>query len=122
MSEEKRVIKHKNVFLVYLFTIISFGVYSVVWYVKSKRDMNSLGAEIPTSWLLVVPVANFYWVYKYCEGFSCHLKKDNNTALWFCISLFVGFLMPYFVQSALNEHATEPAAEIPQPSEAKSAA
>ena len=111
MSE--REIKEKNILMVYLLSIFTFGVYPIVWYVKSKRDMNSLGAQIPTSWLLIVPVANFYWIYKYCEGFSNHLIKDDNTVLWFCVSLFAGFLMPYFVQNELNKHASHS-----QPSEA----
>ncbi len=107
-----RTIKNKNVFLVYFFSIITFGIYWTVWTVKSKRDMNALGADIPTSWLLIVPIANFYYMYKYCEGFSETVKKDNHTVLWCVVSFFAGIFMPFFVQTELNKHATQPPASV----------
>ena len=101
-----RMVKHRNIALVYVFSIFSFGLYAIDWTVKTKREMNHLGAKIPTSWLLLVPFVNIYWAYKYCEGFA-HVKKDNNAIMWFVVYMFVGFVMPALVQSELNKHATE---------------
>lgn len=98
----KREIKEKNIFLIYLLTLFTCGIYGIVWTVQSKRDMNSLGGDIPTTWITIVPFVNFYYFYKYSEAFSLHIKKDENTILWFAISLFAGFLLPYFVQKELN--------------------
>jgi hypothetical protein len=67
--------------------------------------MNSLGAKIPTAWLIIVPIANIYWMYKYCEGFALTVKKDDNTILWFILYLFVGIIMPAIVQIELNKLA-----------------
>lgn len=100
-----REIKKKNVFVVYALMFLTLGIYGIVWTVKSKRDMNALGAQIPSSWLIIIPVANIYWTYKYCEGFSKAIKKDDKTMLWFVVSLFVGFIMPAIIQSGLNEKA-----------------
>ena len=69
------------------------------------ENINSLGAKIPTAWLLIIPIANIYWVYKYCEGFAQHVKKDNNGLVWFIVYLLVGFVMPAIVQSELNKLA-----------------
>ncbi|MBI2666337.1 DUF4234 domain-containing protein [Candidatus Woesearchaeota archaeon] len=99
------MVKHRNIFLVYVFTIITFGIYGIYWTVSTKNEMNSLGAKIPTAWLLLVPFVNLYWGYKYCEGFSEKVKKDNNPVLWFVLYLFVGFIIPGFVQSELNKLA-----------------
>lgn len=98
-----RVIKHRNIFLVYLFGIITLGIYFLYWFVSTKRDINSKGGEIPTSWLLIVPIANLYWMYKYCEGFSEKIKNDNNTLLWFIVTVVVGIVMPAIIQSELNK-------------------
>jgi|GEM_PF-1445604 hypothetical protein len=100
----QREIKYKNVFTVYALMVFTLGIYALIWTVKSKRDMNALGAEIPTSWLLIVPIVNVYWAYKYCEGFACHVKKDDNTLLWFCVHMFAGIIMPALVQSKLNNY------------------
>lgn len=101
------MVKKRNIVLVYLFTMITFGLYGLVWSVKTKDEFNSLGANVPTAWLLVIPIANIYWLYKYCEGFSQYVKKDNNTILWFVLSAFVGIIIPAIVQSELNKYATE---------------
>ena len=107
-AEDKRrlrMVKHRNIFLVYLFSIITFGIYALYWMVSTKNEMNSLGAKIPTAWLIIVPIANIYWMYKYCEGFAENVKKDNNTVLWFILYILVGIVMPAIVQSELNKLA-----------------
>jgi hypothetical protein len=107
-DKSARIIKQKNVFLVYLFMVITFGIYSLVWYVKSKRDMNALGAQIPTSWLMVIPVVGIFWFYKYCEGYGDHVKKNGSGLTLFAITFLLGGLVtPFIVQSELNKHANE---------------
>jgi len=98
---EKKV--KRNIFLVYLFSVITFGIYYLYWLVSTKNEMNDKGTKIPPSWLIIVPIANFYWMYKYAEGFSQKIKKDNNSILWFILFLFVGIITPAIVQSELNK-------------------
>ncbi len=99
------MVKHRNIFLVYLFIIITFGIYGFYWLISTKNEINSLGAKIPTGWLLIVPIVNIYWIYKYCEGFAQYIKKDNNTILWFVLYIFVGVIMIAIIQSELNKLA-----------------
>ena len=98
-------ITRRDVILVYVLGIITFGIYFIVWMVKTKTEMNSLGAQIPTAWLLIVPIANIYWLYKYAEAFSTNVKKDNNTVMWFLLFWFIGIIMPAIVQGELNKLA-----------------
>ena len=97
---------HRNIFLVYLFSFITFGIYTIYWLVSTKEEMNTLGATIPTAWLIIVPIVNIYWIYKYCEGFAQYVKKDNNTILWFALYILLGIVIPGIVQSELNKLAT----------------
>ncbi|HEX9901274.1 MAG TPA: DUF4234 domain-containing protein [Acidobacteriota bacterium] len=99
-------ITRRDVLVVYLLGIVTFGIYFIVWMVKTKTEMNSLGAQIPTAWLLIVPIANIYWFYKYAEAFSAHVKKDNNAILWFLLFWLISIIMPAIVQSELNKIAT----------------
>ncbi len=105
METEARVIKKRNLVAVYILGIITFGIYFLYWLISTKNDINSLGGKIPTGWLLIIPIANIYWAYKYCEGFSENVKKDNNTLLWFIVYILVGIIMPAIVQSELNKIA-----------------
>ena len=54
------MVKKINVALVYLFSIITFGIYAIYWIVSTKNEMNKLGAKIPTALLLFVPIVNIY--------------------------------------------------------------
>ena len=40
-------------------------IYPFIWLIKTKGELVQQGADIPTSWLLIVPFANYYYVYKY---------------------------------------------------------
>lgn len=106
------MIKQRNVVLVYIFSFITFGIYALYWMVSTKNEINRLGASIPTAWLLIIPIANLYWIYKYCEGFSQCVKKDNNTLLWFILYLLVGIIMPAIVQLELNRLADTDATTV----------
>ena len=96
-------IKRRNPALVIIFTIITFGIYEIYWFVKTKNEINSLGAEIPTAWLLIIPIANLYWEYKYAEGFSKYVEKDDNAILWFLLLLFVAPVAMIIFQVELNK-------------------
>ena len=99
------MIKERNIVSVYLLTIVTLGIYGIYWEVKTKEELKSLGADIPTAWLLIVPIASIYWLYKYAEGYSTKVKKDNNGVLWFVVFWLVGIIMPAIVQSDLNKIA-----------------
>ena len=100
-----RTIQERNVALIYVYSFLTFGIYGLYWLVSTKRDINSLGGEIPTTWIVLVPFAGFYHMYKYCEGYATKVKKDDNTIMYFCLAFFVGFVMPAIVQPELNKKA-----------------
>ena len=98
-------IKKRNPALVIIFSFITFGIYGIYWFIKTKNEINSLGAEIPTAWLLIIPIANLYWEYKYAEGFSNYVKKDDKAILWFLLLLFVSPVAIIIFQIELNKLA-----------------
>ncbi len=108
------MIKKRNIVTAYILTFVTFGIYGIYWMVQQKKEINSLGAEIPTAWLLILPIANLYWAYKFCEGYSQVVKKDDNTIMWFLIYLIAGFVIPGIFQDSLNKlpEAEDPAAPI----------
>ena len=60
--------RKRNPFVVFLLSCITFGIYPIVWFVQTKKEMNDLGACIPSAWLMIVPFANLYWLWRYSEG------------------------------------------------------
>ena len=102
MSEE-REIQERSILMVYFLTFITMGIYGIYWSVSTKEDLNSLGGQIPTAWLLLFPPTAIYWTYKYSEAYACQLRKTNDPVLWFFIYICASPVMPAFVQSGLNK-------------------
>lgn len=90
---------------VLLLPLITFGIYSIVWFVKTKGEMNAQGATIPTAWLLIVPIANFYWLWKYSEGVELVTKSAMSGVAAFLLTLFLGSIGGAIVQNEFNKVA-----------------
>ncbi|MAH42545.1 hypothetical protein CL614_02365 [archaeon] len=99
------MIKRRHPALVFIFTIITLGIYGIYWMVKTKTEINSLGADIPTAWLLIIPIANLYFLYKYMEGFATYVDKGTSKWVWFILWLFASIIIMVIVQMKLNKFA-----------------
>jgi hypothetical protein len=98
-------IQQRNVIVCILLCVVTFGLYGIYWAVKTKDEINSLGAQIPTAWLMVIPLINIYFVYKYAEGFAGYVMKDKNTILWFILYIFIAPVAAILVQLELTKLA-----------------
>ena len=102
-------IKNRNIALVYIYGILTLGIYFIYWGISTKNEINDeFKTDIPTGWLLIIPIANIYWLYRYTEAFVTKVKGDDDTALWFILFWLVGIIMPWIVQSELNKLADDP--------------
>ena len=105
--------KHRSVLSVVLLSIFTLGIYTIVWLVKTKREMNSVGAEIPTAWWLIVPIGNIWWTYKYGQGVEKVTKGKVNAILAFVLFYLLWIIGMAILQSEYNKLA--------KPSETKTA-
>ena len=92
--------------MVFFLSIITLGIYALVWEVKTKREMNTKGAQIPTAWLLIIPIVNFYWLWKFSEGVETVTNKEMSGAVAFLLIFFLSVIGMAIVQSSLNKVAT----------------
>ena len=60
----------RNLLLVWLLTSLTQGLYTLFWYVKTKREMTNLGENIRPVWMLIIPVVNWYWLWNYSQAVS----------------------------------------------------
>src|SRR6185503_15648170 len=61
--------KTRSPIVVVLLTFITFGIYGLIWHISTKDEMNAAyGTKIPTGWLLILPILNLYWLWKWSEG------------------------------------------------------
>lgn len=98
--------KNRSPIAVLLLPFVTLGIYSLYWLVVTKDEMNKLGANIPTAWLLIVPLVNIWWYWKYCEGVERVTNGKLNGVLTFILFLLIGSIGEAIVQSFFNEVGT----------------
>jgi hypothetical protein len=102
--------KPLNVLLLSTFTL---GIYQLFWSLAIKDEMNEKGADIPTGWLLVVPLVNIWWFWKWCEGVAKVTRGEGSAFGTFLSLSLLGPIGAMLVQSKLNGSAAAPAAFAP---------
>ena len=105
----------RNPIAVILLTLVTFGIYGIYWLVKTKGEMNARGAEIPTALLIIVPLVNFWWYWKYSQGVEKVTGNKLNGLLVFVGFVAVGFIMSAIVQDSFNNVADVAATMAPTP-------
>ncbi len=98
-----------------LLSIVTLGIYSVYWSVSTKNEMNRLGAQVPTAWLLIIPFVSIYWVWKYSQAVEQITSSKVSAPLAFVVEYFLGFIGDLIIQTEFNKLATAPAADSSQP-------
>ena len=89
-----------------LLTIVSLGVYAIVWAVRTKDELNRRGADVPTAWLLLVPGANVWWGWRFCGGVELATRGRLSQALTFLLFVVLGLFTIRIVQDAFNKQAS----------------
>jgi len=89
---------NRSVVAVLFLTFITLGIYHLYWYVATKDEMNEQGATIPTAWLLIVPIASIYWLWKWSEGVE-HVTRGKMSA---GVSFLLIFLLPLIGMAILQ--------------------
>ncbi len=105
MPASKKKVKYRNPLLVILFTFITFGIYGLVWTVMTKCEMNTAGAKIPTAWLIIVPLVNLWWLWKYSEGVEFVTRKNLSAPIAFILIFLLGTIGNGIVQYEFNNYS-----------------
>lgn len=95
--------KNRNPIAIILLPFITLGIYSIYWLVSTKIEMNKRGAKIPTAWLLIVPMVNLWWMWKYSEGVEYITSNKLSGALSFILLYLLGFIGQAIVQDSFNK-------------------
>jgi hypothetical protein len=88
-----------------LLTLVTFGIYYLIWFYNTKEDINGIGGKIPTFFLYFIPLLNIYFLYCFAHEFVHCVRKEDNAALVFLHfgCSFVPFIYMLVVQYQINE-------------------
>jgi hypothetical protein len=85
-------------------SIITFGIYALVWLIKTKNEANrAFNAQIPTGWLLIVPIVNIWWQWKWAKGIELATRKELSQVITFILLALLSIIGMAIIQSKLNE-------------------
>jgi len=86
-----------------LLPFVTFGIYTLVWFVKTKNEINLVAhSKIPTAWLIILPIVSIWWEWKYAVGAEEATAGGISRHAAFWLLLLLGPLGALFVQVALN--------------------
>jgi hypothetical protein len=74
--------------------------------VSTKREMNKLGAQIPTSWLIIIPIVSVWWMWKYSEGVERVAGGKMTAVLAFILQFLLGVIGMMIIQNEFNKLGT----------------
>ncbi|GAC1502506.1 MAG: hypothetical protein NVS1B10_07290 [Candidatus Saccharimonadales bacterium] len=95
--------KQRSPAAVFILSLVTFGIYCLYWQVSTKNELNRLGAEIPTAWLLIVPIANLYWIWRYSEGIEKVSNGKITAVLTLILLLLLSIVGMAILQSEFNK-------------------
>lgn len=110
------LMKQRNPIAVALLPFVTFGIYSIYWQVVTKIELNKKGATIPTAWLLVVPIVNIWWLWKYSEGVDKITNGKMSAVISFILLFLLGFIGSAIIQDSFNQLPETAATSTPQSS------
>jgi hypothetical protein len=75
---------------IYLYQFLTLGCYFFYWCSHSRKDINRAAGTklIPSTWLLILPLANYWWAWRYAnalEFVSYNRVKASDTFLLYII-------------------------------------
>lgn len=78
------------------------GIYSLIWYVKTKDEMVSRGADIPTAWYLIIPILNLLWLWKWGQGVEKVTNGEMSAVVALILLIMLGPIGMFVVQGKFN--------------------
>lgn len=100
---------------VFFLPLVTFNIYTLAWYASTRGEMKRLGADVPTTWLIIVPFANLWWFWKYSEGVEYVTDRGMSTVSAFLLLILLGSIGMAIVQDNFNTIGKEDRPQEPAP-------
>ncbi len=108
-------LEERNIFLAYLFSILTCGIYMIYWFVCLTNDTNKLSKFKTASGglaflfnILSFGIYSLYWSYMLGKKIGDIEKDESGGVLYLVLSIFgLGIVVYGLAQSSLNRIAKE---------------
>jgi len=108
--------RQQNPLSVFLLSLVTFGIYPLFWLARTRGEMVRKGADIPTTFLIIIPLANLYYIWKWSQGVE---HVTNGKMQWFVallLEMLLGYIGMAVIQDIFNkvgDSGSMPSADVP---------
>lgn len=92
----------QNPLTVFLLTLVTFGIYGVIWLARTRGEMVRKGADIPTTFLIIVPFVNYYYLWKWSQGVEHVTNGKMSWIVAFVLEWVLGPIGLAIIQDSFN--------------------
>lgn len=99
-------ITQRNPVVVLVLTLVTCGLYGLYWFWVTRDEINSLGGDVPHPILIIIPIANLYFLWKYSECLAKNvIQKEDSKIMYFLLFIVIGIVGIFLAQTELNKRA-----------------
>jgi uncharacterized protein YybS (DUF2232 family) len=118
-EKELKMIQQKNIVTCVILSIVTCGIYGIVWFINLNDDVNTLTGDYKVSGgvaflltLVTCGIYGFYWMYK--QGtridqlkYERGIPNSNNTGILYLIFAVIGLSIVSYclMQNEINNLA-----------------
>lgn len=104
----KQVTKREPL-VVFLLSVVTLGIYTWYWLVKTKGELNrSCSNQIPTALLWLIPMVGWaYWLWLYAESVGQYTNDRCSAPVAFLLLFLTGPIGLAIVQSYYNNEQSQ---------------
>ena len=95
--------KKQNPLSLLILIVLTFGIYGIVWLARTRGEMVRKGADIPTTFLIIVPIANYYYLWKWSKGVEHVTNGKMQWAIAFLLQWLLSGIGSAIIQDSFNK-------------------
>ncbi len=103
---EEETMNNRSVAGVVVLSVITFGIYAIIWFIKTKNEMNkTYDAQIPSGIMMFIPVISIIWMWKWAGGVERATNGRQSQTMAFVLVLLLSVIGMAIIQSEFNKQA-----------------
>ena len=97
-------LQRRSAAAVFFLPLVTFGIYSIAWYAKTRGEVNASGASAMTTWWILCPFGLFWYLWSLTKGIN--VATGLGTGGNYALLLLLGGIGQAIVQARMNDVRT----------------
>lgn len=89
--------------MVVILTLITFGIYGIIWNWQTRNEMVEKGADIMHPILMFIPIVNIVFMWQFCGGVEFVTKGKLSQVVAFLLVFLTGLIGMAIIQDTFNK-------------------